>query len=184
MRQILQKKSVQMPFTTEQMRKLGSVELYNTFKKMNTSIKFKQPVMRLERVVNNRDAEDEVFANNMEELHQAVMRNLNKSVGHEVSDDVVWGKGDTETKSCKLVQLCWPYNCLIRKQVIRNSINTTMFSAKKSENKPNIDYMANEYSYEVLTKAHSYDISELHEASSLTLLSQLVNAVSLVVLVT
>jgi hypothetical protein len=60
------------------MRKLGSVELYNT-KKMNTSIKFKQPVMRLERVVNNRD-EDEVFvANNMEELHQAVMRNLNKS---------------------------------------------------------------------------------------------------------
>jgi hypothetical protein len=43
------------------MRKLGSVELYNTFKKMNTSIKFKQPVMRLERVVNNRDAEDEVF---------------------------------------------------------------------------------------------------------------------------
>jgi hypothetical protein len=48
------------------MRKLGSVELYNTFKKMNTSIKFKQPVMRLERVVNNRDAEDEVFvANNM-----------------------------------------------------------------------------------------------------------------------
>jgi hypothetical protein len=26
----------------------------------------------------------------MEELHQAVMRNLNKSVGH--SDDVVWGK--------------------------------------------------------------------------------------------
>jgi hypothetical protein len=38
MRQILQ--SVQMPLL-EQMRKLGSVELYNTFKKMNTSIKFK-----------------------------------------------------------------------------------------------------------------------------------------------
>jgi hypothetical protein len=53
-----------------------------------------------------------------------------------------------------------------------------------NKNKPNIDYMANEYSYEVLKK-HSYDISgELHEASSLTLLSQLVNAVSLVVLVT
>jgi hypothetical protein len=29
---------------------------------MNTSIKFKQPVMRPERVVNNRDAEDEVFS--------------------------------------------------------------------------------------------------------------------------
>jgi hypothetical protein len=62
---------------------------------MNTSIKFKQPYAP-ERVVNNRDAEDEV-ANNMEELHQAVMRNLNKSVGHEVSDDVVWqSNGDTE----------------------------------------------------------------------------------------
>jgi hypothetical protein len=40
--------------------------------------------------------------------------------------------------------------------------------SKSEQNKPNIDYMANEYSYEVLTKAHSYDISgELHEASLL-----------------
>jgi hypothetical protein len=46
MRQILQKKSVQMPYYRAD-EKLGSVELYNTFKKMNTSIKFKQPVMRL-----------------------------------------------------------------------------------------------------------------------------------------
>jgi hypothetical protein len=42
MRQIL-KEICTDAFTTEQMRKLGSVELYNTFKKMNTSIKFKQP---------------------------------------------------------------------------------------------------------------------------------------------
>jgi hypothetical protein len=48
---------------------------------------------------------------------------------------------------------------LIRKQVIRNSINDDVFSKKSEQNKPNIDYMANEYSYEVLTKAHSYDIS-------------------------
>jgi hypothetical protein len=60
----------------------------------------------------------------------------------------------------------------------------SVFSKTVNKDKPNIDYMANEYSYEVLTKAHSYDISgELHEASSLTLLSQLVNAVSLVDLV-
>jgi hypothetical protein len=38
--------------------------------------------------------------------------------------------------------------------------------------------MANEYSYEVHKKAHSYDISGELQASSLTLLSQLVNAVS------
>jgi hypothetical protein len=110
-------------------------------------------------------------ANNMEELHQAVMRNLNKSVGHEVSDDVVWGKvmeilRQNPVNLYSFVGLITvPSN---QKQVIRNSINTTMFSAKSEQNKPNIDYMANEYSYEVLTKAHSYDISgELHEASSL-----------------
>jgi hypothetical protein len=39
--------------------KLGS-RIVQYLLKMNTSIKFKQPVMRLERVVNNRDAE-EVF---------------------------------------------------------------------------------------------------------------------------
>jgi hypothetical protein len=104
----------------------------------------------------------------MEELHQAVMRNLNKSVGHE-GDDVVWGKVMEILRQNPVNLYCWPYNfLLIRKQVIRNSINTTMFSKKSEQNKPNIDYMANEYSYEVLTKAHSYDISgELHEASSL-----------------
>jgi hypothetical protein len=48
-------------------------------------------------------------------------------------------------------------------------------------NKDNIDITWQRDSHEVLT---SYDISgELHEASSLTLLSQLVNAVSLVDLV-
>jgi hypothetical protein len=97
---------------------------------MNTSIKFK-PVMRLERVVNNRDAEDEVFvANNMEELHQAVMRNL--SVGHEVSDDVVWGKVMEIQNPVNLYSfvglITVPSN---QKTGHKNSINTTMFSAKK-----------------------------------------------------
>jgi hypothetical protein len=41
-----------------------------------------------------------------------------------------------------------------------------MFSAKKvNKNKPNIDYMANEYSYEVLTKRTLLISGELHEAS-------------------
>jgi hypothetical protein len=31
-------------------------------------------------------------ANNLEELHNAVMKSFNKSVGYEVSDEVVWGK--------------------------------------------------------------------------------------------
>jgi hypothetical protein len=52
-----------------------------------------------------------------------------------------------------------------------------VFSKKVNKNKPNIDYMANEYSYEVLTKAHTI-FQESCTSSSLTLLSQLVNAVS------
>jgi ribosomal protein S17E len=73
------------------------------------------------------------------------------------------------------------YNCSFNQKTGHKKLNKydDVFSKKVNKNKPNIDYMANEYSYEVLTKAHSYDISgELHEASSLTLLSQLVNAVS------
>jgi hypothetical protein len=45
--------------------------------------------------------------------------------------------------------------------------------------------MANEYSYGKYLQSAPYDISgELHEASSLTLIISIVNAVSLVVLVT
>jgi hypothetical protein len=48
----------------------------------------------------------------------------------------------------------------------------SVFSKTVNKDKPNIDYMANEYSYEVLTKAHSYDISgELHEAFSYFIIS-------------
>jgi hypothetical protein len=73
-------------------------------------------------------------ANNMEELHQAVMRNLNKSVGHEVSDDVVWGKvmeilRQNPVNLYSFVGLITvPSN---QKTGHKNSINTTMFSAKK-----------------------------------------------------
>jgi hypothetical protein len=76
---------------------------------------------------------DEVIvANNMEE-HQAVMRNLNKSVGHEVSDDVVWGKMEILRQNpvnlYSFVGLITvPSN---QKTGHKNSINTTMFSAKK-----------------------------------------------------
>jgi trimethylamine:corrinoid methyltransferase-like protein len=70
------------------------------------------------------------LANNMEELHQAVMRILT-SVGHEVSDDVVWGKV-MEILRQNPVNL---YSFVItvpsnQKTGHKNSINT-MFSAKK-----------------------------------------------------
>jgi hypothetical protein len=112
------------------------------------------------------------LANNMEELHQAVMRNLNKSVGHEVSDDVVWGKVmEILRKSCKLVQLCWPYNCPSNQKTgHKKSINDDV---SKKRNKTNqtltIWLMSTVMKY---LQKRTYDISgELHEASSLTTIS-------------
>jgi hypothetical protein len=113
---------------------------------------------------------DEVFvANNMEELHQAVMRNLNKSVGHEVSDDVVWGKvmEILRQNPVNLYSFVGLITVPSNQKTGHKKLNKydDVFSKKSEQNKPNIDYMA-KYSYEVLTK-HSYDISgELHEASS------------------
>jgi hypothetical protein len=93
----------------------------------------------------------------MEELHQAVMRNLNKSVGHEVSDDVVWGKvmEILRQNPVNLYSFVGLITVPSNQKTGHKKLNTTMFSAKSEQNKPNIDYMANEYSYEVLTKAHS-----------------------------
>jgi hypothetical protein len=54
-----------------------------------------------------------------------------------------------------------------------------MFSAKKEQNKPNIDYMANEYSVmKLLTKRTLRYFRRVARSFISSLLSQLVNAVS------
>jgi hypothetical protein len=92
----------------------------------------------------------------MEELHQAVMRNLNKSVGHEVSDDVVWGKvmEILRQNPVNLYSFVGLITVPSNQKTGHKKLNKydDVFSKKSEQNKPNIDYMANEYSYEVLTK--------------------------------
>jgi hypothetical protein len=186
MRQVLQKKSVQMPFTDEQMKKLGSVELYNTFKKMNTAIRFKKSVMSFTEVVANRTVVEKFNANNLHELYYEVMNRLSKSgidSGHTVSDSIVWRRvmEILRQNPINLYSFVGLITVPSNQKTGHKKLNHygDVFSRKENTTKPNIDYMANEYSYEVLTKAHAYDVTgEMHEASTLTLLSQLVNAVS------
>lgn len=176
MRQILQKKSVQMPFTTEQMKKLGSMELYNTFKKMNSAIEFKQTVMTIKR--NNRPVTVEV--KNLQQLYEMVVADLK---GYGASDAAIWAEVLERLRQNPLNMfsfvglLTLPSN----QKTGHKKLNkySDVFSQKENAQKPNIDYTANEYNYEVLTKAHDYDVSGvLRSSSTLTLLSQLVNAVS------
>jgi hypothetical protein len=65
-----------------------------------------------------------------------------------------------------------------KKQVIRNSINTTMFSAKNEQKKQTLTIWLMSTVMKYLQSALLRYFRRLHEASSLTLLSQLVNAVS------
>lgn len=186
MRQVLQKKSVQMPFTDEQMRKLGSVELYNTLKKMNTAIRFKKPEMTLFETVANRGTVSTFTANNLHELYDQVMKSLSASgtdAGHEVPDSIVWRRvmEILRQNPINMYNFVGLISVPSNQKTGHKKLNRyeNIFSQTENKDKPNIDYTANEYNYEVLTKAHSYDVTgEMHEASSLTLLSQLVNAVS------
>jgi hypothetical protein len=91
-----------------------------------------------------------------------------------------WGKwwrclgqsnGDTETKSCKLVQLFVGLITVPSNQKTgHKKLNKydDVFSKKSEQKQPNIDYMANEYSYEVLTKRTLLISGELHEASHIS----------------
>lgn len=186
MRQVLQKKSVQMPFSDEQMKKLGSIELYNTFKKMNTAIKFKKPIMSFFETVSDRDTVSTYEANNLHELYYAVMKKLSTTkvdAGHEVPDTIVWRRvmEILRQNPINLYSFVGLVSVPSNQKTGHKKLNKydSVFSKVENNDVPNIDYTANEFNYEVLTKAHSYDVTgELHEASTLTLLSQIVNAVS------
>jgi hypothetical protein len=81
------------------------------------------------------------------------MRNLNKSVGHEVSDDVVWGKvmEILRQNPVNLYSFVGLITVPSNQKTGHKKLNKydDVFSKKVNKNKPNIDYMANEYSYEV-----------------------------------
>lgn len=178
MRQVLQKKSIQMPFTYEQMKKLGNMELYNAFKNMNTAIQFKQFNMKAKK--NNKDVI--IQANNLHELYEKVVKD--NIAGYNASDEAVWGEVLDILRRNPLNMysfvglLTFPSGQKTGHKKL-NKIDSIFRKADGiADPNINIDYTATEFSYEVLTKAHDYDVSEaLRDSSTLTLLSQLVNAI-------
>ena len=165
-RQQLQKKSNQMPFSFEQMANLGSVELWNAFKSMNTAVPFKKPWM----VVDG----EKVRFENLQALYEHFLK---ESKGE---DEGIWEK---------------VLNVLANNPVNLNSFvgYITFSSAQKNGSHSFNDYDSlfsnssnhseglnlyntkHEYNYELLSKEHGFDITE---ESTLSLLTQLVGSIS------
>jgi hypothetical protein len=178
-RQVLQKKSVQMPFSEEQMKKLGSMELYNTLKLLNTSIPFtKRRMSFLSPLASGRTITEEF--NNLQELYEYVTDHESYKIGSEKAWDLILDilRQNPENLYNFVGTLTVPSNQKTGHKKF-NKFSDVFTNKPNKDLDVNIDYMANEFNFEILSKAHEYDVSgKLHEASSLTLLSQLVNAVS------
>ena len=191
-RQQLQKKSVQNVFGMEQLMKLGGPEVFGMLKKMNTAMRFTTTKMKVPMVDENGRViyEDEldVFGDvigrkpkGLVTLEAENMQGLfDYFRGYERGDDSAWTDvisvlqdyGENMYNFIGMVSV--PSN----QKTGRRKLNSwdDVFSDKEVE--LNIDHMANEFNFEVLTKQHEYDTSANagHQAK-LTLLSQLVNAV-------
>lgn len=173
-RQVLQKKSVQNPFTLEQMEKLGGTELFNMLRSMNTAMEFKQTNMVVEQ-----DGKDVVMEfKNLEDL-------FNHFDGYSRGNDSAWD--DVLYTLSRKENISNLYNFVGYVSVPSNQktghkkLNKfeNHFNQRKSQDKINIDYTANEFNFEVLSKEHGYDVSgRLRDKSTIALLSQLVSAVA------
>ena len=182
-RQQLQKKSVQNHFSMEQMSKLGGPEVFNMLKKMNSAITFTTTKMALPVVdakgmpildENGKVANTvEMEINNVEDL-------FNYFKGYERGNDSAWTdvaatlQNYGENMHDFIGLLSVPSN----QKTGHRRMNKWSEVTGKGKQKYNIDYMAQEFNVEVLTKKHGYDTSEnADHKAKLTLLSQLVNAV-------
>lgn len=169
-RQVMQKKSVQNPFTFEQMKKLGSVELYNTLVAMNKAITFTKQNMLM----------PDGTTMNFENMHDL----FNHFGGYADAEAVAWGKV-AEVLRLNPVNM---FNFVgyinipsSQKTGIKklNKFGDVFTNSIDEKLKLNIDYVGNEYNHEVLTKSHEYDTSTNTAApATVRLASQLVNAVS------
>lgn len=174
-RQILQKKSVQNPFSFEQMKKTAGVELYNVLNKLNTSIEFKQKNMMITEYVDGEPAAP--IAKNFNNLAE-----LFEYFGGYVEGDQVWHKvlGALKENPANMYSFVGLITVPSNQKTGHKRLNKwdDIFSARANASVPVIDYTGNEYNFEVLTKAHEYDVTSSQHASTIALLSQLVNATS------
>jgi len=170
-RQSLQKKSVQMPFSFEQMSRTGSVELFHAFKVLNKTVKFQQQNM----MVPETPGSDVMVEKNFKTLNDLV-EHLD---GYNRMDDAVWGEialilQKTPVNMYSFVGLITvPSNQKTGHKKMNKYSN--VFNRVGSDEKIHTYHTANEYNFESLTKAHAYDVTD---GSTIALLSQLVSAVA------
>lgn len=166
-RHALQKKSVQNVFTLEQMRRLGSVDLYNTFKKMNTAIEFNRKNMMVPDGAGGMVEKD---FNNLQELFEYLG-------GNSATTEDIWEKVIDVLKRypTNLFNFVGYLTFTSAQKTSHQNLNKVEDIFSPKDVKLNIQHTANEYNFETLTKAHSYDVTR---GSTITLLSQLVNAIA------
>lgn len=164
-RQQLQKKSDQMPFSFEQMSNLGSMEIWNVFKSMNTAVPFKKPFMEVGGVVQE-------FKN----LHALYMYYLDENIDEqEVWERVLDVLVENPINLNSFVGYITFESAQKNGNYAYNEFNS-VFNSEKDDNKTvNLYNTKHEYSYELLSKAHDYDISQ---NSTISLLTQLVGSLS------
>lgn len=176
-RQVLQKKSNQMPFSFEQMSKFGGTEMFAALEKMSSAIPFINTWMTVPPVDADGDVVDgpkvQASIKNMHELFEYFG-------GFKRGNDTVW---DDVVKSLvdnaeNMFSFYGVMTVPSNQKTGHKNINKweDVFSTSTSSIVPS--YMAQEYNMEVLSKDHEYDVTEgAAHKSQLTLLSQLVNAV-------
>ena len=177
-RQVLQKKSNQMPFSYEQMSKFGGVEMFSAMEKMGRSIPFPNTWMTVPPVDENGNIvggdKVQTTIENMHELFEYFggFKRGNDSVWDDVVKSLV---DNSENMFSFYGVLTVPSN---QKTGHKNINKWEDVFGTKTIDRFNTSYMAQEYNMEVLSKDHEYDVTEgAAHKSQLTLLSQLVNAV-------
>jgi transcriptional regulator NrdR family protein len=175
-RHVIGKKSIQYPFSFEQFKKFGSINMYNAFKKMNTAVPFPQPVMR-----RTKDLEGPtIVANNLQELFEILTRE--KGFRNE---DAIW----EEALKILMINQRNMYSFVgyitlpSGQKTGLKKVNpiSKVFSSDDVEAQQEValDQISHEYHAEVLTKDHEYDITpSAGKRSTIKLLSQLVTAIS------
>ena len=168
--QSLQKKAVIMPFSYEQMTKIGSVELYNALVTMNKGIAFRKKNMQI------KDSDGNIITKRFENMHDL----FTHFGGYATNEDGIWSKilEVLQDNPVNMFSFVGYLNVPTNQKTAQKQFNTFTDVFNNNNNfKPslNVSYTANEFNFEVLSKAHEYDVSK---GATIALLSQLVNAIA------
>ena len=173
------KNSMQNIFSFQQMERLGGVGLWNAFNAMNTAIDFPKqtmrvPVIGIDSMPHKTQRTEENFKNLKElmDYFQVYARN-DESVWYDIANVLMHYPINLNSFVGYLVV---PSN----QKTAHKKFNSydEVFDDKGIADKAaaNIDFIGNEYTFEILTKEHEYDVTK---NSKVTILSQLINSISM-----